>query len=279
LMGAHPWDPGADPILRMNASKTLLALAASLPTALSAATVNLEPSADTFVVHRDGNAINGSNFGASPYLDTTQFGGGIYSFIYVRFDLTAIPAGSVITGATLTFTKTANSQTNGNTVSGGGRNDTLTTARFATYGLLDAAGNTAQDWSESTITWNNVGAEQTATTNTQFDTATRTVTFDGVNETVTGGLTASISSSVATDALSLFLQGRLDASTHTGLTTFIVDLPSADASARGYGFASNEHATDAAPLLSITYTTVPEPGAALLGAFGILGLLRRRRGR
>ncbi len=243
---------------------------------LHAATVELTPVADTFVVHRDGNAINGQNFGTSPYLDTTQFGTGIYSFIYTRFDLSAIPAGSIITGATLTFTKTTNSQTDGNTVSGGGRNDTLTTGRFATYGLLDVAGNTPQDWVETSLTWNDVGDEQIAASNTQFDTVTRTVSFDEINEVITGGITAAISGGES-DLLVEFLQGRLDAGTHTGLATFITDFPTADGSARGYGFASKEHTTDPAPVLSVTFTPVPEPGIALLGALAPLALLRRRR--
>jgi hypothetical protein len=59
-----------------------------------------------------------------------------------------------------------------------------------------------------------------------------------------------------------------------GKVTFIIGAPAAlgDPS---FLFASEEHATLAAPTLN--FTVVPEPSTALLGGLGLLALLRRRR--
>lgn len=244
----------------------------------SAVTVTLNPVADTFVAHRAGNAADTANFGTSGELDVLQFGSGIYIFAYLRFDLSSIPAGATIGSASLTLTKVTNTTEAGSPTAA--RNDTLNGGRFATYGLLDVAGNTPQTWGETTLSFagtSAVGLERNADTNLQFDTTTRTISLDDAagNEVISGGTTATISGS-GTNALVLFLQGRIDATTNADLATFIVDFPTADAAARGYAFGSRE-AASGQPVLSVTYTVVPEPTAAALGGLGLLALLRRRR--
>ena len=255
---------------------TSLGLAASAV----ADTANFNPSADATVNYRSGNASSDTNFGTQLDLDlyySNQVAPGIWAMSYVRFDLSSL-AGATITDATLTFTKLASNIAN---ITNATRNDALTTGRFAVYGLLDVAGNTAQGWSETAITGNSVRGtldhEIIADSGTKLDTTTRTVSFDGVGETVTttlGSITGTSGSSLVS-----FLQGRVDAGSSIGWTTFIVDNPDLT-SGRGFAFGSRENA-GFEPVLSITYTPVPEPSTfallAGIAGMGCVGLRRRRR--
>lgn len=265
----------------MNSLQKLTTLAAACAAGISAAqalTIELNPTADTFVAHRSSHAAETTNFGTATVLDTLQFGTGIYTFIYIRFDLSSLGAGATINSATLSLTKTANVLQPGYPTSV--RNDLITTGRFAAYGLLDTAGNTAQDWSETSLTHATIGTEKNADSNTQFNTLSAVTSFDEQGETITGGGTGVTVTGDDTSALVSFLQERMNAGAHTGLATFIVDFPTADGSARGYAFASREAATGF-PVLTIDYTpaAVPEPSAfaAIAGLVGLGFAASRRR--
>lgn len=238
------------------------------PFLANANTVSLNPNADTFVRFGTGQT---SNFGALNYLDI--FANALVRdyFGYVRFDLSSIPVSATITSATLTFTKVDGL--------GSSRNDGITTARFGVFGLNEVEGNTAQDWSETSLTFDSGRGAEWVSANV-FDSA-RVTNLDGVNgnETISGTASGSTASVSGTELVS-FLQNRLASSFVSA--TFIVDQTGTDAG-RGYGIATREYATVNAaqiPVLSITYTAIPEPSsfAALAGLVGLgLAASRRRR--
>ena len=242
---------------------------------VQAATVTLTAVADTVVFHRDGSfTYNSTNYGTAAQLDTSQFGAGIWALSYMRFDLSSIPAGSTIDSAVFRVTKTTTTNIAGFVVV---RNDAITTGRFGSYGLLDVAGNTAQNWDETTLTGNSLGSERNSGANPQFDSGTRTVDLNAATETLLSSATVV---EVSGSSVAGFVQGRLDATTNSGLATFIVDyMEDASGGARGYSFASRENVSSLAPpTLVINYTApVPEPGVSLLGGLGLLALLRRGR--
>jgi hypothetical protein len=257
---------------KVSSHAALLALSAFVA---QADTISLNPTADAFVAFRAGNAANDTNFGSSNQLDLYQ-NGDIYMYAYVRFDFSSL-GNITINSATLTFTKTSNTVESGYPVVSA-RNDTLTTGRFGVFGLTDASGNTAQNWGETTITANNVGSERIASQGAQFDTTTRVVSFDGINETVSSGTTASITGSNGSNLVS-FLQERVSPTSFAGSVTFIVDFPGTG-TGQGFALASRE-AVSGMPVLMLDYTPVPEPSAfallAGLAGMGCVGLRRRRR--
>ena len=97
-----------------------------------AATYSLNPTADAYVEVYQPD----TNFGSSTRLATNAtFGGGAIQNTFLRFDLSAIPAGETIKGATLNLYQ----------VTGVGVGLNPVTA----YRVGD------DSWTESTITWNN----------------------------------------------------------------------------------------------------------------------------
>lgn len=243
--------------------KPLLAVAALLAAAVSGAraqTLVLNPVADTYVYFGINQTTNFGTLGYTYLFANTTIR---ETFGYYRFDLSSLPGDAVITGATLTFFKA---------VPGAGeRSDGMTTGRFGVFGLNDVAGNTAQNWGETTLTFNNRGSEWIS--NNTFD-LTRVTTLDEAagNEIVTA-----TSASVSGAGLVGFLSSRQAGG---GLVTFIADQTGLDAG-RGFVLGTRENIdTTLIPTLSLTFTSaIPEPStyALLLGAatFGVV-IWRRR---
>jgi len=253
---------------------TLLAVALVFATALSlearAATATLDASNDTYI--RDGKSNDDT--GPAPVLES-RTGSGFGFVPYIQFDMSALSI-TTIDSATLRLWKVA-----------GGRNDSITNGRYATYGLNDDPNNTLQYWDESAdfdpndatdgLDFRNVGAEWT---NNDAENGINRLLLtsldpeDGgvsVTETVdngTGEITVSGADLVA------FLQSRYDAG---GLVTFLIPLENTPD--KGYGIASKENAdSNLHPKLDLEYTGVPEPASGVLflaaSAFALLG--RRR---
>jgi hypothetical protein len=228
---------------------SVVSLLALLTAPTSAATIALGSNADTYL--RDATARGGLEF-----IDVR--GGTIDFRGYLRFDLSSIPAGSTIDSATLTLTQ----------VPGASRNDTITTGRFALYGLNNDAGNTPQNWDEATFEPAGKGTEDVTTltgvTDLDDDVA-------GITETAAGAAPAGVVT-VSGAPLAGFLQTRFG---DGGLATFI--LSNDDATDRGFGLGSKENAEPAThPLLTIEYTPIPEPASLmLLAVCGGLAMLKR----
>ena len=219
-----------------------------LASASQAATLALSSNADTYL--RDATIR-----GTATFMDVR--GAAVDFRGYLRFDLSAIPAGSTITGATLSLFQ----------VPGASRNDGVTTARFALYGLDNASGNTPQNWDEATFVIGGKGTEDVTTLTGVTDLDDNVA---GITETATGtspnGLITVAGSPVAS-----FLQTRFG---DGGLATFI--LSNDDATDRGFGLGTKEN-TDPTkvPVLTIEYT-VPEP-TSLVGLASALALTAMRR--
>lgn len=94
----------------------------------SGPTVTLNPVADTYI--RGGST---SNFGSSPELRLGRDNGGPYMLSLLRFDISAIPSGSLINSATLRWYQSGNRRTQ--------------TVAVGAYEIT-------QDWTESGANWN-----------------------------------------------------------------------------------------------------------------------------
>lgn len=191
-----------------------------------------------------------NTYGSDPYM---YIYGSPYHMGYVRFDLKPLSVYSVL-DAQLVMT-----------VSGGApRNDTVTTGRFAPYGLNNVAGNTPQDWDEATLNRSNTGLEVDWATGGGTMDFSRITNLDandemGTTETLVAGSggawTAGTTITLTGQPLVDFLQSRVD---DNGLVTFIIR--QRDAGGRGYGLATKENATvEYWPRLEITYV----PGGAI----------------
>lgn len=235
-------------------------------------TASATPITDTFSSQADTFLRDAVVRGADSFMDIR--GGSVDFAGYLRFDLSSLAAivqdVSQIQNVSLKLT-----------VSGGAsRNDTLTTGRFALYGLNNVAGNTPQDWDEATLSetgsnpvgleWNNV---------VPMDLSSGRVTdldmesVPGITEVLNppaGSSAPGTTITISGAPLAAFLQSRIS---DNGLVTFI--LTNKDAADRGYGIATKENSnSDWHPVLQITY--IPEPATlALVGLGGLISLRRR----
>lgn len=216
-------------------------------------TAELGPSNDTYI--REGQSH--VETGVSEFLDSRD----VEDFVpYIQFDLSALEIDS-ITNATLTLFRVA-----------GSRNDTITSDRFATYGLPNMDGNTLQTWDEladfdpsdatNGLDWRNVGADWNRNFESGID---RSVLVSLDPQDGTSGVSESINATtgeitVSGDALVEFLNARVD---DNGRVTFLIPLEAGGVD-RGYGIASRDNPDmSLRPSLSIVFTT--SSGGILVG--------------
>lgn len=178
-------------------------------------------------------AIRARDFGAGPYRD---------NLVYIRYDLSSLKK-TIFQSATVKFNKVAG--------------DTLTTGRFALYGLLDVPGNLPQSWTASSFAY---GAE--------FDSSmfADAVAGSGVcpinlSNVADFSTQEAVSSNLATLNSAAFVSFLQAQANNGGSATLILGMPS-------QGLNNDKSVTYAFPgytdptlivSLNITYTPVPLP--------------------
>lgn len=268
----------------MNLARTLVIAASIGCTALAgAAELALTPTNDTSVWNRDGHGWQDVVSGAETSLDLhNESSSSINAFAYIQFDLSAL-AGETLTSASLSIV-----QIDPNPIDPGiGSSRSSGTAswsgdRIDFYGLDNVAGNTDQNWSEGTLSFNLTGAELTEASadnaygpfvsGTVADFSTLDVTDGGNNSPI-----GTDSSYLSDASVTAWLQGRID---ENGLATFLVDMGTAGVNS---GILSKEGAAELndlglAPTLSLQYgSNVPEPSSLILLGLGCVASTRRSR--
>ena len=237
-------------------TKTTLALA----TAVVLTATNASYAA-TIITDADAQVWKGGN-GDTNYATTTDlhvqdFSSTSSLLAYVRFDLSGYTPGSFTT-ATLELTSAAfgGSPAIGNP--------------FYVWGLRNS--QNADGWGEGTITYNNAPGLDGVVSG---DGEVATQDVDTTNKADLLFTTIQVANGVTISMTNANLLNFLNADTD-GKVTFIIGAPQVSPAEPSFLFASEEHATLAAPTLN--FTVVPEPSVfALFGGLGFLALLRRRR--
>ena len=197
----------------------------------SAATIsNLSSNADTYL--RDATVR-----GAFTFMDVR--GAAIDFRGYLRFDLASLGPNIVISDASLKLT----------IAGGASRNDSIVNARFAAYGLNNVAGNTIQNWDESTFEPSLKGTEDVTTLTGVTDLDDNVAGISEILNPAAGSAVVGTTVTVSGAPLVAFLQGRV---ADGGLATLI--LSNDDATDRGYGLGTKENAdANLRPMLTLTY--------------------------
>ena len=205
------------------------------PVALKAVAIAGDTTAPTFTAQSVGTTyqVRARDFGSGPVRD---------NLVYLRFDLSALKK-TVLQTAAITFNK----------VTG----DTLTTNRFALFGLLDVPGNLSQSWTTSSFAYGaefdpSLASDAIASSGVCPINLTNVADFS-TQETVSGN-TATLNSA----AFVSFLQARANAG---GLTTVILGMPTqgnGNDKSVTYAFAGYTDPT-LAVALNIAYAPVPLP--------------------
>lgn len=193
--------------------------------------VTLQAVADTYT-------RAGVNAGIATTLETRDLSGvgGDY-MAYLRFDLSEVDL-TGLTNAYLTLNK----------VSGA----TIVIDRFDVFGLSNLAGNTSQNWNETTLANSGLGQEYNSTSGNYID-LSRVVNLSG--EGMSGAnVIEQISNSGSAQHLSGvdLVQFLYDRKTDGGLATFIVLVDAGQN--RNFNYASREHAdADLRPTLKLNF--------------------------
>lgn len=245
----------------LNASEiSFLASGGSASQLANSVMSSFAPNADAHV-QGFGTAAETSNFGTSTLLQVKNQADDAGEFNrkgYIRFDVSGVDKDRLVSGEF--------SVSIPDPASGAG-SDAGTNWTFNVFGLNDGVG---EDWDELGITWDNAPANiddgslmgSGATLLGQLD---PTITGRGDGEVLT----------LNSLALREFLLADSD-----GLVTFIVTRVEGESSGNTvvHAFASRENSDESLhPSLKLTLTPIPEPSTALLGMFGLAGLLKRRR--
>lgn len=203
------------------------------------AVTTLSPVADTWIT-------SGGSPGSDSVLDVRDFTRGDDRIAYIRFDLSGIDIQD-LNSATLTLHKQPAS-----------RNDSMNTGRFVVQGLTSVAGNTAQDWNESTLSSSTVGAEYTNVGGEGID-LSRVFNLDlqQMADVLEGTDNITGFARLTGDDLVTFLESRI---ADDGLVTFITYVE--ETVDRGWGYGSREN-TDPSlrPTLELNFAgeEIPDP--------------------
>lgn len=264
-------------LLRTRTACVLTCLASGVLTAgASAATITLTPTQDTTVWNRDGHPWQDVNSGGETSLDLHQEGSlAINAISYIQFDLSSLGA-ATINSATLGISRISPNPIDpgiGSSRSSGDGN--WANSRIDIYGLDNVSGNTAQNWDESTLTFNLTGDELTESSADSANPFVGGTVTDfssletiGNNDSAAGTDTATLSDA----SLVTWLQGRV---ADNGLVTFLVDTTESS-----LGIYSKEGAADFGDLSvapTLTLNVVPEPSALILIGLGCVACGCRRR--
>ncbi|HSI13400.1 MAG TPA: DNRLRE domain-containing protein [Chthoniobacter sp.] len=250
-------------------SAFLLALASTgLCTSVWATTVDFTPVADTAIF----SPYPDNNFGTST-LETGTNGVGAAGRGLVRFDLSSIPVGAIITGVQLTMTVVR--------VPPGDQHAGPIDSDFNVFRMLvpwtegTGGGNSGSIAQVGETTWNERGAGGVAAWGTPggqigTDFAENASTSAAVGSTVGPLLWGSTPQFVAD------VQFWLDNPAQNFGFMTISDQEGAPGTARRMASRESAGGSSSPPTLTVTYSLVPEPGAGMLTVIGALGWSCRR---
>lgn len=251
---------------KLIASASLAAAASSGAATLQISTASGVVGADTYL-RSDGGATATNNYGAGTQMlvGSNNTGGGFNALL--RFDLAALQTAAggqpiVINSVSLTLHTSS--------TSAGANNGSGMTMGLYDYGFAFVEGTGNGTTGSGNATWNNpngVNTDLTAggTAGTQLKTLTG-FSF-GTNQTIVFSSSAAMVSD---------LQSAYDTSTNPN---YLIKETTSLTDQTFLRFDTKDTVGGVTPYLTIDYTVVPEPTAAVLGSFGVLGLLRRRRQR
>ncbi len=206
-----------------------------------------------------GSAITGSDIDMDVYCTPDLIG----AYAYIQFDLSELGTNATVVSASLELTKVDSNPLQSFAGVHSTKMDVITADRFACYGLNSVAGNTSQDWSETSLSFNSTGDELTEGSAHGIDpfnaadgrstdlSDVESISGDGTEVTVSG------------EAVTAFVQSRLD---DDGLVTFMIDL-GYTINAKGFAFNTRDSGlAGAMPVLTLNYTAGEplDPNAVLL---------------
>ncbi len=241
--------------------KTLFAIVSSLIIfSMSVSATTITAQADSFVVASSPNSSDGSNSELRVKNAASSDGSSNVNLsasrkIYIQFNLSGLSQSI----ANASFSLVDEGGSGGNPVSG------LQT--FNIFGLND--GVSGENWTESTLTWNNAPANNTTSRSGVTSSATLLGQFT-INGTGNQGDLIQFSGA----SLDSFLNQDTN-----GLATLIVsrDTFHSDHSGFIHTFASREHPSLAAPSLNFDEVAIPEPSTILFLSIALGALFVRRK--